>query len=84
MKYTHVYIKVRHVSRSYKPSYEAKIIRRREAGFWDTLATTRNHATKEAAVKAILKLADRRGIEVTNDARALRVVEFKDRYGDDY
>jgi hypothetical protein len=81
---TCVYIKIRYVGRSYKPSYEAKIIGRREAGIWDTLGTTRGHATAESARAAILKLADRRGIRVTDDPRGLRAVQFKDTYGDDH
>ncbi len=83
----HVYIKIRHVrlrfaSSSIAGRYEAKIIGRREAGIWDTLATTRGHATAEAARAAILKLADRRGIKVTDDPRAVRAIEFRDTYGD--
>lgn len=82
--WTHVYIKIRYVGRSYKPSYEARIIGRREAGIWDTLGTVRGRKTVEEARAAILKLADRRGLKVIDDPRELRKVEFSDRYGDDH
>jgi len=82
-----VNVKVRHVkfrlmSTSGTGRYEAKIIGRREANIWDVLATTRGHETSAEAVAAILKLADRRGIKVTDDPRALRMIEYRDRYGD--
>jgi hypothetical protein len=88
-KYEHVYIKVRRVPlRMYSTSesgrYEARIVGFRgfNQGGWDTLGTTRGHATKDDAIDAIGKLAARRGIKVTDDPRALRMLEFRDRYGD--
>jgi len=91
--YTHVYIKLRRVPprlgvRGDRMShndatYEGKIIGRIEAGRWGTLATSRGHLSMNAARDAILKLADRREIKVTDDPRGLRMLEFTDRYGDD-
>jgi len=65
--------------------YECKIIGRRGPGVWDTLGTTRGHATARAALEAAGKLADRRGIKIEDDPRGakLRQVEFRDRYGAD-
>jgi len=85
MKYTHVYIKLRRVKPRYygdDATYEGKIIGRIEANIWGTLATSRGHVSMARAREAILKLADRRGIKITDDPRALRTLEFTDRYGD--
>lgn len=86
--YTHVYVKIRYVrfrlmSTNGNGRYEAKIIGRKLPGVWDTLGTTRGHETSEAAMRAALKLADRRKLKVVDDPRALRMLEFKDRYGED-
>lgn len=90
--YTHVYIKLRRVAPKLgqrgdrtphnEATYEGKIIGRIGVGIWGTLATTRGHLSMGAARDAILKLADRRGIKVTDDPRTLRMLEFADRYGD--
>lgn len=84
------YYKIRYMrSRVYgKPStYECKIIGRVSCGVWDTLGTTRGHATVEAARNAGLKLAARRGIKLENaedtTGKTVRQIEFKDTYGED-
>jgi hypothetical protein len=82
---TFTFVKVRCVRSRYyghEATYEATIIRRIKAGIWKTLATSRGHTTADAAEAAILKLADQRKLEVQNDRRALRQVEFRDRYGE--
>jgi len=89
VKYTHVYIKLRYVRfRLMSPAgtgrYEAKIIGRKSKIVWDTLGATRGHETAKEAIDAALKLADRRKLKVIDDPRALRMVEFSDRYGDDF
>lgn len=88
MKYTHVYVKVRRVlNRPFSSAdpdhrHEASIIGRVKPGVWDTLGTVRHHRTAAAATIAALKLADRRGLTVIDDPRALRMIEYADRYGD--
>ena len=64
-------------------TYEGKLSGRRDVGVWDTLGTSRGHASMDAARDAALKLADRRGLTVVDDPRALRMVNFRDTYGDD-
>jgi hypothetical protein len=79
------YVRTRYIGRSYNPTYEGIIVRFRgfnEGGLWDTLGTTRGHLTRAAAIAAAMRLADRRGIKVTDDPRAIRMIEFRARYGD--
>ena len=88
------YLKLRRVKPRYygeAATFECKIIGHVRARVWDTLGTSRGHATAEAAISAAGKLADKRGINLTDDPRvvgrkladkALRAIEFSDTYGD--
>lgn len=89
------YIKIRKVRSRYyghEPTFEATIKRFRgfNQGGWDILGKSSRHASADEAIRAGLRLADRRGIKLENDPRDgkdatknVRQAEHRAIYGDE-